>query len=153
MEGCETRLAEARDFEHPERAAVVSWQGEEIGRLFELHPDVVPKGRAAILNLDVQRMSLGKRERRYQPLRRFPVSAFDVSVVAPLRDPADEIEMRLAEAAGSDLVEIEFVREYTGDPIPTGHKSVTFRLTVGAPDHTLSSDEVAAIHQRVRGPA
>ncbi len=151
MDGCETRLAEARDFEHPERAAIVSWQGEEIGRLFELHPEVVPKGRAAILDLDLQKMNLGKRERRYQPLRRFPVSAFDVSVVAPLRDPADEIKRRLADSAGSDLVEIEFVREYTGDPIPAGRKSVTFRLTVGAPDHTLSSDEVAAIHERVRG--
>jgi phenylalanyl-tRNA synthetase beta chain len=152
MERCETGLAEARDFEHPERAAIVSWQGEEIGRLFELHPEVVPKGRAAILDLDLQRMNLGKRERRYQPLRRFPVSAFDISVVAPLRDPADEIKRRLAAATGDDLVEIEFVREYTGDPIPTGRKSVTFRLTVGALDHTLSSDEVTAIHDRVRGP-
>jgi phenylalanyl-tRNA synthetase beta chain len=151
MDGCETRLAEARDFEHPDRAAILSWQGEEIGRLFELYPELVPKGRAAILDLDLQKMNLGKLERRYQPLRRFPVSAFDVSVVAPLRDPADEIKKRLAKAAGSDLVEIEFVREYTGDPIPTGRKSVTFRLTVGAGDHTLSSDEVAAIHERVRG--
>ncbi|MGP0075637.1 MAG: phenylalanine--tRNA ligase subunit beta [Bryobacteraceae bacterium] len=151
MEGCEARLSEARAFEHPERAAIIAWQGEEIGRLFELHPEVVPKGRAAILDLDLQRMNLGKRERRYQPLRRFPVSTFDVSVVAPLRDPADEIKKRLAAAAGSDLVEIEFVREYTGDPIPAGRKSVTFRLTVGASDHTLSSNEVAAIHDRVRG--
>ncbi len=151
MDGCETRLAEARDFEHPDRAAIISWQGEEIGRLFELHPEVVPKGRAAILDLDLQKMNLGKRERRYQPLRRFPVSAFDVSVVAPLRDPADEIKKRLAAAAGGDLVEIEFVREYSGDPIRKGHRSVTFRLTVGAPDHTLSSDEVAAIYDRVRG--
>jgi phenylalanyl-tRNA synthetase beta chain len=151
MDGCETRLAEARDLEHPDRAAIISWQGEEIGRLFELYPELVPKGRAAILDLDLQKMNRGKLERRYQPLRRFPVSAFDVSVVAPLRDPADEIKKRLARAAGSDLVEIEFVREYTGDPIPAGRKSVTFRLTVGAADHTLSSDEVAAIHERVRG--
>jgi phenylalanyl-tRNA synthetase beta chain len=152
MEGCETRLADARPFEHPERAAIIAWRGEDIGRLFELHPSLGVKGRAAIVDLDLTRMErLDDRERRYQPLRRFPVSAFDVSVVAPLRDPADEIKKRLAAAAGGDLVEIEFVREYTGDPIPTGRKSVTFRLTVGAPDHTLSADEVAAVYDRVRG--
>ncbi len=152
MDGCEARLAPARPFEHPERAAIIAWRGEDIGRLFELHPSLGVKGRAAIVDLDLTKMEkLDDRERRYQPLRRFPVSAFDVSVVAPLRDPADEIKKRLAKAAGSDLVEIEFVREYTGDPIPTGRKSVTYRLTVGATDHTLSSDEVAAIHERVRG--
>ena len=152
MDGCETRLTDARPFEHPERAAIIAWRGEDIGRLFELHPSLGVKGRAAIVDLDLTKMEkLDDRERRYQALRRFPVSAFDVSVVAPLRDPADEIKKRLAAAAGDDLVEIEFVREYTGDPIPAGRKSVTFRLTVGAPDHTLSSEEVAAIHERVRG--
>ena len=151
MDGCEARLADARPFEHPERAAIIAWRGEDIGRLFELHPSLGVKGRAAVVDLDLTKMEkLDDRERRYQPLRRFPVSAFDVSVVAGMRDPADEIKKRLAAAAGDDLVEIEFVREYTGDPIPAGRKSVTFRLTVGAPDHTLSSDEVAAIHERVR---
>jgi len=41
------------------------------------------------------------------------------------------------------------VREYTGDPIPTGRKSVTYRLTVGAPDRTLSAEEVGEIYKRV----
>ena len=70
-------------------------------------------------------------------------------MVAGLREPAGDIERQLASAAGSDLVEIEFVREYTGAPLPEDRKSVSYRLTVGAPDRTLSSDEVAAIRNRV----
>ncbi len=79
MPGCETRLTAARPFEHPERAAIIAWRGEDIGRLFELHPSLGIKGRAAILDLDLAKMErLGLQEaRRYQPLRRFPVSAFD----------------------------------------------------------------------------
>jgi phenylalanyl-tRNA synthetase beta chain len=92
---------------------------------------------------------LDRREVRYQPLRRFPTSAFDLSVVAALRDPAGNIERLLTGAAGSDLVEIEFVRQYIGTPLPEDRKSVSYRLTVGAPDRTLSSDEVAAIRNRV----
>ncbi len=46
-------------------------------------------------------------------------------------------------------MDIEFVRVYTGDPLPEDRKSVSYRLTVAAPDRTLSSDEVAAIRNRV----
>jgi len=151
MEGAEVRLTEARPFEHPERAAIVAWGGEDIGRLFELHPSLGVKGRAAVLDLDLTKMEkLGLQEApRYRPLRRFPVSAFDISVVAGLREPSANIERRLTTAAGDDLVEIEFLREYTGAPLPSDRKSVTFRLTVGAWDRTLSSEEVAAIRDRV----
>jgi len=82
-------------------------------------------------------------------LRRFPTSAFDLSVVAGLREPAGEIERRLREAAASDLVDMEFVRQYTGAPLPEDRKSISYRLTVGANDRTLSSDEVTAVRNRV----
>jgi phenylalanyl-tRNA synthetase beta chain len=108
------------------------------------------EGRAAILDLDLAVMQrLHKRDLRYRPLRRFPTSAFDLSVVASLRDPAGNIERLLKNAAGPDLVEIEFVRQYTGAPLPDDRKSVSYRLTVGAPDRTLSSDEVTAIRNRI----
>jgi phenylalanyl-tRNA synthetase beta chain len=150
MDGCQVRLSGARAFEHPERAASVHWRGEEVGRLFELHPSLGIEGRAAVLDLDLAKMEkLDDRERRYQSLRRFPVSAFDLSVVTALREPAGGIEQKLAAAGGADLVEIEFVREYTGAPLPADRKSVSYRLTAAAPDRTLSSEEVAGIRNRV----
>jgi phenylalanyl-tRNA synthetase beta chain len=154
MEGAEARLAEARAFEHPERAAIIRWRDEDVGRLFELHPELGIEGRAAILDLDLLKMErLDVRERRYEPWSRFPVSAFDISVVAGLREPAVDIKRRLAAAAAGDLVEIEFLREYTGAPLPPERKSVTYRLTVGATDRTLSSEEVGAIRERVMDAA
>ena len=150
MDGCRARLVQARPFEHPERAATIAWNGEDIGRLFELHPSLGIEGRASILELDLAKMErLDHREERYQSLRRFPVSAFDLSVVAGLREPSGDIERQLADAAASDLVAIEFVRVYTGPPLADDHKSVSYRLTVAAPDRTLSSEEVAAIRARV----
>jgi len=151
MDGCEAGPAQPRPFEHPERAATIAWQGEDVGRLFELHPSLIEEGRAAILDLDLTMMErLGhQQDQRYQTLRRFPVSAFDLSVVAGLREPSGNIERQLTAAAGNDLVEIEFVRTYTGAPFPEDRKSVSYRLTVAAPDRTLSSEEVAAIRNRV----
>jgi phenylalanyl-tRNA synthetase beta chain len=150
MPQCRVSAAQARSYEHPGRSATVSWRGETLGRLFELHPSLGVEGRAAVLDLDLALLErLDRREIRYQPLRRFPVSAFDLSVVAQLREPAGEIEHRLASAAGAELIEIEFVRQYAGAPLPEDRKSVSYRLTVGATDRTLSSEEVAAIRTRV----
>lgn len=151
MDGCQARLAPARPFEHPERAAIITWHGDDVGRLFELHPSLGIKGRAAVLDLDLAKTEkLAVREdRRYRTLRRFPVSAFDLTIVAALREPSLNIERRLTSAAGSDLVQIEFLRQYTGDPLPPDRKSVTYRLTVGAEDRTLTSEEVATIRERV----
>jgi phenylalanyl-tRNA synthetase beta chain len=146
MDGCQLRPATARAFEHPERAAIIAWRSEEIGRLFELHPSLVSKGRASILDLDLGRMEkLDQRERRYEAIRRFPVSSFDITVEAPLRALAGDIEQKLAGAAGSDLVEIKFLGEY----VRGERKSVSYRLSVGAWDRTLTSEEVGVIHDRV----
>ncbi len=150
MPGCELKPAAPRKFEHPERAAVVGWRGAEVGRLFELHPSFGVEGRAAILDLDLAiAQKLDSREKRYEPLRRFPTSAFDLSVVAGLRVTAGEIEKRLTDAAAGGLVKIEFVRQHIGAPLPDDRKSMSYRLTVGASDRTLSSDDVGTIRSRV----
>jgi len=147
---CKVERAPAQPYEHPERSVMVLWRGETVGRIFELHPTLGVEGRAAILDLDLALLErLDREEVRYQPFRRYPTSAFDLSVVADLRQPSGEIERRLAEASGSELVDIQFVRQYTGAPLPSDRKSVSFRLTVGAPDRTLSSEEVTAIRDRV----
>ena len=144
------RAAAPRPFEHPQRSVDVLLGDALLGRLFELHPSLVEAGRAAVLDLDLAALDrLAVREKRYRPLRRFPTSAFDLSVVVGLREPAGAVGKQLTDCAGEDLVSIEFLRQYTGSPLPEGSKSVSFRLTVGAPDHTLSSEETATARQRV----
>ncbi len=147
MRGSVVRPTAARPFEHPQRAAEVHWRGEVIGRLFELHPSLALDGRAAVLDLDLPRMMrLDDEDVKYTPLRRFPTSSFDLSVVAPARSYALDVQQKLAALAGSALVSIEFVREYALNP---EQRSISFRLTVGAADGTLSSEEVGAIRQRI----
>ncbi len=150
MPGCEARPAPARPFEHPQRAADIFWRGETPARLFELHPSLGVEGRAAILDIDLAATErLDTAEKKYQPLRRFPTSAFDLSVVTNLREPAGAIERKLKELAGPDLVSIEFVRQYTGDPLAAGQKSVSYRITAGATDRTLSAEDVGAVRARL----
>lgn len=149
-ERIEVRPAEPRVYEHPARTAELTLSRETVGRLFELHPSLIERGRAAILDLDLDAlMRLAHRERRYKPIRRFPSSAFDLSVIAPARALVGDIRRDLAVLAGENLESIEFVRQYSGPPLPEGAKSVSYRLTIAPPDRTLSSEEVGAVRARI----
>ena len=92
---------------------------------------------------------LSRVEKRYQAIRRFPSSGFDLSVVAGARELAGEIQKRLAALGGADLTSIEFVRQYFGPPLAEGTKSVSYRLEVAAADRTLSAEDVSAIRNRI----
>jgi phenylalanyl-tRNA synthetase beta chain len=145
----EVHPVEARFCEHPARSGEVIWRNQVVGRLFELHPSLA-SGRAAVLDLDLQLIeSLGQPEKRYRPIRRYPTSAFDLSVITELRELVGDLRKHLASLAGESLDSLEFLRQYVGSPIPEGRKSVSFRLTVGAQDHTLSLEEVGAIRTRI----
>jgi phenylalanyl-tRNA synthetase beta chain len=149
MPGAEVRPAEARPFEHPARTVEVVWQERAMGRLFELHPSMLA-GRAAILDVDLDQMlALRPREQRYRPIRRYPSSVFDLSVVAGARELVGDLRKRIESLAGEPLDSIEFLRQYSGPPIPEGMRSVSFRLTVAAPDRTLSLEEAGAIRSRI----
>lgn len=150
LPGAVVSPAEPRTFEHPARAVNVVWKNEVVGRLFELHPSLVETGRAALLDLDLARVrDLSAGEIRYTPVRRYPSSAFDLSVVAAGREYAGKLEATIVAYAGPLLENVEFVRQYSGPPLPEGRKSVSFRVTVGSAERTLSSEEVGAIRGRI----
>jgi phenylalanyl-tRNA synthetase beta chain len=151
MPGAQAQPAAARSYEHPARAADISWKGERVGRVFELHPSLIETGRAAVLDLDLDRVRAlaAAAELRYTPIRRYPSSAFDLSVIAGLHDPAGELQRVVRSFAGPLVESIEFLRQYSGPPLETGQKSVSFRLTAGSPDRTLSNDETSAIRARI----
>jgi phenylalanyl-tRNA synthetase beta chain len=150
LPGAHACPAEAAPYEHPARSANILWRGQTVGRLFELHPSLIESGRAAVLDLNLRLVqSLSAAEIKYTPIRRYPSSAFDLSVVAGLRQHAGKLEASVASFAGPLLESIQFQRQYSGPPLEEGQKSVSFRLTVGSPERTLSSEEVGEIRARI----
>lgn len=134
-------------YEHPHRAADILLGDTRLGRLFEFHPGMIEGGRGAVLDLDLEVLEkFESAAGRYRPLRRFPESAFDLSVVAQPRALIGDVQARMESLAGPDLLAIVFLRDFA---LPTGERSLSYRLTVGASDRTLSSEEVSAIRARV----
>ncbi len=54
LPGAQAVPVTARAFEHTARAAEIQQNGQTVGRLFELHPNLVETGRAAVLDLDLR---------------------------------------------------------------------------------------------------
>jgi phenylalanyl-tRNA synthetase beta chain len=138
--GIAVEATEARSYEHPTRTASVN----PGGRLFELHPKMI-EGRAHILDLDLRAiMPLEPHASKYKPIRRYPSSSFDLTVLTTPRKPVATVQQDFSiPSPGTSLIpeRIEFIRQFIKSE---DIKSVTFRFTLGAPDRTLSSDEVTA---------
>lgn len=128
-----------RSFEHPQRAARVG----NIGRLFEFHPKFVENGRAAVLDLNLNLLNQ-PHEVRYQPLRRFPESAFDLSFIVPERTLIADVQAAVPKLP--EILSVAFLREFA---LPEAQRSLTYRFTLGAADRTLTSEEVAAIREKI----
>jgi phenylalanyl-tRNA synthetase beta chain len=132
---------------HPQRSANVAVDGQQMGTLFELHPSLLERGRAAILYLDLDKvLALPAQRQNYQPLRRFPTSSFDLSIVAGAHELVANLEKKLRQSAGEGLVSLQFLLIF---PLPPDKKSVSFRLTLGADDRTLTAEEVTHTRERV----
>jgi phenylalanyl-tRNA synthetase beta chain len=148
--GCKVMPAKAHNKTmHPERAAHVEVGSQRVGDLYELHPSLLEnaRGRAAILDLDLDALqALPSQRAPYRPLRRFPTSSFDLSIVAPAHTLVADLENKLRELAGAGLVALQFLLIF---PLPPDKKSVSFRLTLGADDRTLTAEEVTRTREKV----
>lgn len=150
-----TYPAEARPYEHPARTAEVRWRGANVGRLFELHPSLLINagipGRAVLFDIDcdLAQQLAAEKVIRYHPLRRYPTSGFDLSIVSRLHVPVADLEEHLRTLGGENLVSLEFVRQYSGPPLAEGQKSVSYHIEAGAADHTLTADEAGEVRSKL----
>jgi phenylalanyl-tRNA synthetase beta chain len=149
LPGVGVHADQARGYEHPQRTAIltspVAGGGVNVGRLFEFHPKMIEAGRAAVLDLNLGELfDLQKDDARYHPLRRFPTSAFDITVAVPARTTIGQVYDAIPRPP--ETIAVEFLREFT---LPDGRRSLSYRVTAGASDRTLSSEEAGAIRANV----
>jgi phenylalanyl-tRNA synthetase beta chain len=80
---------------------------------------------------------------------RFPEVDRDLAIVVPEATAAAVVEALVREHGGELLRDVALFDIYRGIPLPTDHKSLAFRLRLGARDRTLTESEVEAAVARV----
>ncbi len=142
----------------PGRCAVVSIEGQEVGVLGQVHPQVAARyelsGRAYLAQLDFESLvrhaaiSVGA-----LPIARFPASERDIALIVRDEVPASRVQSVLREAGGQLLEAVEVFDVYKGAPIEPGSKSLALSLRFRSPERTLTEEEVQAAMERVQSAA
>lgn len=146
---------------HPGRAATLFVRhGKNIivlGRAGELHPRVVeeygllPRSSAVEIDLEELFKALPNAEVKAKKVSSYPPAKTDLAIVTDSHVTAADVERVVRSASGTILENIQLFDVYVGSPVPAGKKSLAFALTLRAPDHTLSPDEVTAVRQKIIG--
>jgi phenylalanyl-tRNA synthetase beta chain len=123
----------------------------ELGVLGELRPDIGDKldleGDIFGFNLKFAALCQSSLPPRFAPLPRYPAVYRDIALVLPDSIPAARVAEALYAHGQPWLVEARLFDVYAGDPVPTGKRSLAFRLSYRDPERTLTDDLVNAHHQ------
>jgi phenylalanyl-tRNA synthetase beta chain len=139
---------------HPGRCARVFSGETELGVLGQIHPltaanygvdEDIYCAELAFETLHEKRGAAPV----YSPLPRFPATTRDLSVVCAEDVTVGALTACIRDNGGCYLEDVRYVGVYRGLPIPAGRKSVTFALTMRAPDQTLTVEHAEETMQGI----
>jgi phenylalanyl-tRNA synthetase beta chain len=142
---------------HPGRTAEIILHTSEgtvsIGTLGQLHPDLQRS-----LDLDdtyIMEVELDTLSRyvsstiQYINLPRYPSVSRDIAVVVSAEITVGKLQAKVKEIAGALLESIQVFDIFTGERLGQGKKSVALSLVYRHSEHTLTDEEVVAVHSKV----
>ncbi len=149
-----TYIDRAELFTHPTRSAQLLLDGEKIGFIGDLHPDV-----AADFDLE-QPVTLAEIELdplfkkanlvpRMIPLPRYPAANRDLAVVVAKEVSAAKLEEAIWAVGGELLYAVRLFDLYEGKQVPAGKRSLAYSLVFRRDEGTLTEAEVNAAQSKI----
>ena len=143
------------EYLHPGQSAVLARDGEEIARFGRLHPRVASlyKFRQPVFIGELefeQLLALPADRVRYSALTRFPAASRDVSALVPDTVMWGDIEMAVRDLGILEIASVRVFDMYKGKEMAEGFHSLAFRVIYRGQGRTLTDEEVAGMHDRVR---
>ena len=138
---------------HPGRAARVLVQGQAVGLVGELHPDLASENhlprQVGIFELNLDALyALSPEIVTAKSVDVMPAATQDLSMVVATSVAASELMTTIIAGAGELLEEIRLVDDYRGAGLSEGTKSLTFALLFRADDRTLTQQEASAARDK-----
>jgi phenylalanyl-tRNA synthetase beta chain len=137
---------------HPAAQAVILAGETAIGVIGEVHPDVLDRfeisGEACFFEISLPALlAAAGGPRRYRAVPRFPAIIRDMALVVDARVSQRQIAEIIA---GFGLVEeVGLFDVYSGEQVPSGKKSLAYRVGYQSPDHTLTDGEVDKVQKKI----
>jgi len=124
--------------------------GKQIGEIGVVSPKTlrgsgIERTAAAAFEFNLEELvCLPSTPGRYEPIPKFPLVEFDLSMVFDQSVPWESIR-EIAAAADKRVRAVHFADEYRGEQIPAGKRSIAFKMIFGDPTKTLTSEETQTI--------
>jgi phenylalanyl-tRNA synthetase beta chain len=139
---------------HPGRKAEILLNGESIGYIGEVHPNVCDaydmsvKVYIAVLDM-ASLIGHASFDHKYTPVPRYPAVNRDVAMLVKDEILVGAIEKVIKDRAGKMLEKLELFDVYKGKQIEEGFKSVAYALSFRAADHTLKEKEISKAMEKI----
>ena len=143
-----------KPFLHPGRQANIVYDGEVVGYLGEVHPQVAgnyeigEKTYVAVLDMPVI-TEKATFDRKFEGIARFPAVTRDISMVVPREILAGQIEAMISQRGGKILESYSLFDIYEGSQIKDGFKSMAYSIVFRAKDKTLEETEITAAMKKI----
>ncbi len=141
---------------HPRAGADLTLNGEALGSMGELHPDLAEKlglegSSVFVAELDVDLLEAQRsRPPRFEQIPRLPPAPRDLSFFVDREVTAATIVKTIREAATAHpLTDVEVFDVYEGKGVPEGQKSLAVSLVFRAAERTLTDEEVDAAQKDI----
>ena len=143
-----------KPFLHPGRQADLTYTGETVGYMGELHPQTAENygigERTYVAVLDMPAViPFATFDRKYNGIAKFPAVARDISMVMKKDIRVGEIEALLEKQGGKLLESYTLFDIYEGSQIQEGYKSVAYSVTFRAKDRTLEEKDVTEVMNKI----
>lgn len=155
LHGKETYEPDAgKPFLHPGRQADILYNGEVMGYLGEVHPQVAEnysiKDRVYVAVIDMPKVvALATFDRKYSGIAKYPAVSRDLSMVMPKDILVGQVEKVFEDQGGAYLESYQLFDVYQGAQIQEGYKSVAYSVTFRASDKTLEEADVTAAMNKI----
>ncbi|MDD6255774.1 MAG: phenylalanine--tRNA ligase subunit beta [Eubacteriales bacterium] len=139
---------------HPGRCANIISNGEMIGTMGQIRPDVAERYGISeevyccelLFSVIIGQTNT---EIIYKALPKYPAVTRDIAMTVDEKITVRELEDEIRAEGGNILESIELFDVYRGIQIAPGKKSVAFALTYRVPDRTLTDDEVSSRQHKI----
>jgi phenylalanyl-tRNA synthetase beta chain len=158
VNGIEMRKGEALcSYAHPNKYAAyyLKATGEEIARVYEIHPLVLKNWDLENLKIGAFEIHFGRlaalksSEFKYKPLPKFPEIEIDISVTVDKKTPVGDIQKIIAETDKTLIRQVRLFDIYEGSNLPEGKKSLAFKVLLRSDERTLIDSEMKQVQQSI----
>lgn len=142
-------VGEAPEELHPGQSASIILQGQSVGVIGKLHPNVMKDSVYAFeINLDKLLNNYPSRM-SYKDIPKFPSVSKDIAFVLKKDVTAGEVMATIKKAGGKLLQSISVFDVYTGENVGADEKSIAFKLNFMDPAKTLTDEEVMSVFNTI----